>query len=382
MIAGRNSLSLRHSVILTAITLLIVAIMLAWLPGVSQAQARCPLPARLQVGDAVEVIGNRPNRLRTGPGLGYAVKNLTVAPGVVWYVQQGPVCANGINWYQVAAYDAEGWTAEGEPGAGYYLRRTDLQPSEGCYSDRLAVGMRVQVGDQQRQHVRARPSVNAPRTAWLYPGVPVTILDGPRCANSWVWWYVRDNSGRIQGWTSEGDGPTRPWLVPVEGDGSGGVTATPLPKTSAAGPTFTGNATTSRTLTPTNHMVVFSPDQEAVTVAFSDFTVYAPVGASQARRVESLTLPVRSGRSGYTAKATVLGVVDCSNGGRATLTLQVGTVARTITCRDAITNEVTVQAALSANAGLRIVITGQVWRAGAQQPSVTVDILDVGLAAR
>lgn len=382
MSARRNSLPLRRPVILTAVTLLVATVMLAWLPSVGQAQAPCPLPARLQVGDAVELTGNRPNRLRAGPGLGYAVKNLSVMPGAVWYVQQGPVCANGINWYQVAAYDVEGWTAEGEAGAGYYLMRTDAQPGEGCSSDRLAVGLRVQVGDRQRQYVRARPSVNAPRTAWLYPGVPVTILDGPRCANGWVWWYVRDDSGRIQGWTSEGDGPTRPWLVPVESNGWGSAAATPTPVTSAAGPTFTGKATSSRTLTPTNHMVLFSPDQEAVTVTFSDFTVMAPVGASQARRVESLTLPVRSGRGGYTARATVVGAVDCSNGGRATLTLQVGAVARTVTCRDAITNELTVQAALPANASLRLVITAQVWSAGAQQPSVAVDLLDVGLAAR
>lgn len=53
------------------------------------------------------------NRLRTGPGLGYSVLSMRMAPGNVWYVQAGPVCNNGIHWYQVAAYDAAGWTAEG-----------------------------------------------------------------------------------------------------------------------------------------------------------------------------------------------------------------------------------------------------------------------------
>lgn len=379
MHSANNALSHRLPLILlAAIALLIVA---AAMPGASHAQSSCPLPPRLQAGDAVELIGTRPNRLRAGPGLSYAVKSLSIEPGVVWYVQQGPVCANGIHWYQVAAYDAEGWTAEGQPGAGYYLTRTDLQPIEGCYSDRLAVGMRVQVGDGQRQHVRQSASRNAAHVAWLYPGVPVTILDGPRCASGWVWWYVRDDSGRIQGWTSEGDGPAVPWLAPVWGSGSGGAAPTPTLEASAVRPTFTGSVATSWTLTPANHRAEFSPDQEAVTVTFSDFVVMAPAGASQARRVESLALPVRSGPRGYTAAATLLSVVDCTNGGRATLTLQVGSVTRTVTCRDANTSQVTVQAALPANADLRVVITAQVWSAGAQ-PSVTVDMLDIGLAAR
>ena len=128
-------------------------------------------------------------------------------------------------------------------------------------------------------------------------------------------------------------------------------------------------------------MVVFSRDQEAVTVSFSDFMVMAPAGASQARRTESLALPVRRGPRGYTATATVLGMVDCSNGGRATLTLQVGSATRTVTCQDADTYRVTVQAVQPVNADLRIVITAQAWGAGAQ-PSVTVDMLDIGLAAR
>lgn len=217
MILSKHTSSPRRPLSLMAIILLAAAVMLAWPPSASHAQAACPLPPRLQIGDAVEVIDGTANRLRTGPGLGYSVLSMRMAPGNVWYVQAGPVCNNGIHWYQVAAYDAAGWTAEGVPNAGYYLMRTDLQPIEGCYSERLAVGMRVMVGDTQRQRVRQAASKNAANLGWLYPGVPVTILDGPRCASGWVWWYVRDDSGRIQGWTAEGDGPAVPWLVPTWG---------------------------------------------------------------------------------------------------------------------------------------------------------------------
>lgn len=383
----RALLSCLSAALVAATALLLVG---AAAPTSSYAQAACRLPARLRIGDAVEVIDRQPNRLRSGPGLGFADLGIRMAPGDVWYVQAGPICNDGIHWYQVAAYDAAGWTAEGQPGRGYYLARTNRLPGEGggsgttpvCASNRLSVGMRAVVGDRERQHVRQAPSRSAAHVAWLYPGVPVTLLDGPRCANGWVWWYVRDDSGRIQGWAAEGDGPAIPWLVPLGSGGSGAALATPMPTLGARRSTFVGTATVSSGLTPTNHVVLFSPDLEAVTVSFSDFEVRAPAGASGARRTEILALPVRSGPRGYVATATVLGAVDCTGGGRATLTLQVGAVAQTTTCQGANTQEVTVRTSLPADAALRVVVAAQVWGAGAQaQPSVTVDVLDIGLAA-
>ena len=122
---SKNPLSLRRpAMLLAAVMLLLVVVAQALSPATSHAQAACPLPARLQVGDAVEVIDGTANRLRQGPGLAYSKLALSMAPGDVWYVQQGPVCVNGINWYRVGAYDADGWTAEGQPGRGYYLGRT------------------------------------------------------------------------------------------------------------------------------------------------------------------------------------------------------------------------------------------------------------------
>lgn len=214
----RSISSLGLTVMLSALMLLCSVL----LPSAVQAQPVCPLPARLQVGDGVEVIDGVANNLRSGPGLAYARLRQRMVPGDVWYVQAGPICADGIHWYQVAAYDFAAWTAEGQPGRGYYLGRTDRLPNHGgssavCASERLSVGMRAMVGDQRRQHVRQAANKNAAHSAWLYPGVPVTILDGPRCADGWIWWYIRDDSGRIQGWTSEGDGPARPWLVPTWG---------------------------------------------------------------------------------------------------------------------------------------------------------------------
>ena len=390
---SKNALSLRlPAMLLATVMLLLAATAQALSPATSHAQAACSLPARLQVGDAVEVIDGTANRLREGPGLAYGKLALSMVPGDVWYVLQGPICADGINWYSVGAYDAGGWTAEGQPGRGYYLGRTDRLPGgEGavtpvCASDRLSIGMRAMVGDGRNQRVRPQPSKAAREIAWLAPGVPVTLLDGPSCADGWTWWYIRDDSGRIQGWTAEGDGPARPWLVAAWGSGSGSpgnVVPTSTPRAAAIRPTFTGSLATNWTLTPANHQTSFSLDQEAVTVFFSDFAVRAPAGGSQARRVETLTLPVRSGPRGYVAGAMIMGFVDCTGGGRATLTLQAGNASNAVTCQDANSREVILRVAQPANADLRIVITAQVWKSGpGAEPSVNVDLIDIGLEPR
>jgi hypothetical protein len=44
-------------------------------------------------------------------------------------------------------------------------------------------------------------------------GEALTVLDGPRCVEGWVWWYVQADSG-ILGWTSEGEAHEY-WLQPL-----------------------------------------------------------------------------------------------------------------------------------------------------------------------
>jgi hypothetical protein len=48
----------------------------------------------------------------------------------------------------------------------------------------------------------------------IYPGETVTILEGPVCANGWVWWKVTSQETGLTGWTSEGD-KNAYWLVPI-----------------------------------------------------------------------------------------------------------------------------------------------------------------------
>lgn len=47
----------------------------------------------------------------------------------------------------------------------------------------------------------------------IYPNEAMTLLDGPRCAQSSVWWYVQADTG-VSGWTAEGQ-PGEYWLAPM-----------------------------------------------------------------------------------------------------------------------------------------------------------------------
>ncbi len=79
---------------------------------------------------------------------------------------------------------------------------------------------RLQQGD--RAYVLPEPPLantvrNAPRRNGTRIGrIPVremmTILDGPQCADGWIWWYVDAESG-VTGWVAEGDWENY-WLQP------------------------------------------------------------------------------------------------------------------------------------------------------------------------
>lgn len=363
---------IRRSLWLLTAAALLLSVAALGSASTAQAQARCTLAPRLQVGDAVELTGTRANRLRSGAGLSYPVLSLRVQPNTVWYVQSGPVCADGINWYQVAAYDVMGWTAEGEAGAGYYLQRTDLQPQEGCYSDRLAVGMRVAVSDPKAQRVRPRPSTLAPVSAWLYPGVPVTIMDGPRCANNWVWWYVSGDDGRLLGWTPEGANRTTPWLAPVPTSSSAAAVTSP---------TLTG-AWTSSLADNSLVALTFSPDREAVTVVFSEFSVDTAAEADVSRS-EQIKLPVNSHNRSYRVEINLQGTAYCNPGSEASITVQVGSQSRKIACSTLDEFIETMQGSFSATEQVTISLTVQASKQSKDAYAVAaLNIVEVTLKGR
>lgn len=53
-------------------------------------------------------------------------------------------------------------------------------------------------------NVRSAPGLHGERIGKLKPGEPVRIVDGPRCADGYTWWFVHSAAG-LEGWTAEGD---------------------------------------------------------------------------------------------------------------------------------------------------------------------------------
>jgi Tol biopolymer transport system component len=115
-------------------------------------------------------------------------------------------------------------TSEGGYDAAW-SRSADAWPAcPGAQPSRIARGMRVYVAYDPplRNRVRAAAGTNATTIGYMDPGGEAVILDGPGCADGWVWWQVRLDNG-LSGWTAEGDGDVY-WLVPLRAAPSSATT--------------------------------------------------------------------------------------------------------------------------------------------------------------
>ncbi len=98
------------------------------------------------------------------------------------------------------------------------LRAEALQCGDALVS-RIAVGQYAYVNltPPLPNRVRQGASKMYAVIGYIQPGQVVKIIDGPVCADGWVWWKVKTDSGLV-GWTAEGDAQAY-WLVPCPGTG-------------------------------------------------------------------------------------------------------------------------------------------------------------------
>jgi hypothetical protein len=75
----------------------------------------CGVTSRLLVGNWARVTPGLPNNLRSAPTIGSARIGMIPA-GNVFQITYGPVCADGITWWQVQYNGLTGWTGEGRWG--------------------------------------------------------------------------------------------------------------------------------------------------------------------------------------------------------------------------------------------------------------------------
>ena len=59
--------------------------------------------------------------------------------------------------------------------------------------------------------IRSQPGSSGEIIGKVQPGENVLVVDGPRCADGYTWWFVRSLDG-LEGWTAEGD-TAGYWLV-------------------------------------------------------------------------------------------------------------------------------------------------------------------------
>jgi WD40 repeat protein len=81
-------------------------------PMPSLAQSVCSLLPRLQPGQQGQVVSGGANRVRALPGKQNKLLG-QLELGSVFQVLEGPVCADGYNWWHVQSNSVVGWTAEG-----------------------------------------------------------------------------------------------------------------------------------------------------------------------------------------------------------------------------------------------------------------------------
>jgi hypothetical protein len=129
------------------------------------------------------------------------------------------VCASNINWWKVRAtvvgvvYD--GWVAESVPTRDPFFVIATRPPCD--FPLRLQIGEQARViySDAQPKRLRAEPSTRGAILAELIENVPLQILDGPVCSDTYNWWRVRVlSSSPVEGWLAEG-GPSNYWIAPI-----------------------------------------------------------------------------------------------------------------------------------------------------------------------
>ena len=80
---------------------------------------------------------------------------------------------------------------------------------------RLSVGAFAYVNPDPPlpNNLRSAAGKDNPLNGEIQPGQAMKILDGPQCADGWVWWQVRTLETELTGWTAEGDQQDY-WLIP------------------------------------------------------------------------------------------------------------------------------------------------------------------------
>ena len=132
--------------------------------------------------------------------------------GAVVAINDGPVCADGYNWYSVSNDDISGWTAEGADGDYWLLYHVACSDSP---ATRLTTNMTATVSGERTVNIRDGAGTENTQIVWaVAAGDEFAITGLPQCGAAGLRWYPVRIDEKL-GWIAEGQGEHY-WIEPVE----------------------------------------------------------------------------------------------------------------------------------------------------------------------
>jgi len=217
---------------LSRIMLLCLVLMIGLMPVSAQDDPACPgapVP-RLVVNERGRVLPGDSNNVRGQPTRGAELIG-AIPGGAAFNVLEGPVCADGLNWWRVETDDITGWTVEGADGEYWIEPLTSVEETpvesasewvnpyrnpEHPVANRLTVGATARV---QSATDESLPLYAAPEDTTSAQELPVSTLVTLVEEGVNGWWRVESEAG--SGWVREASLLPRstykltPTLVPI-----------------------------------------------------------------------------------------------------------------------------------------------------------------------
>jgi hypothetical protein len=193
----------------------------------SNCPSRFSSPLKANIYAYISLTPPLPNRIRSAAGLSNTYLG-QIEPGGGLKLIDGPICADGYSWWLVESLHGglRGWTVEGKSSEQWVLRcpnksmacsqtvaplSSDIasendtnKDKNDCESDKFAVGMFAQAGQDSLLVLRSEPYTGGVNGR-AGPMSIVKVIEGPTCAGSAVWWKLNVFDLDLVGWATEND---------------------------------------------------------------------------------------------------------------------------------------------------------------------------------
>ncbi len=164
----------------------------------------CYPPLSLGVGDQIGIRAGI--NLRAQPSASSALVNYFDIP-MAAYITDGPVCADGYNWWRVRGVGDPGWVAEGRPDSYYISLLVAAGVDQSCVEPQ-----EIQTGERIRLLKSVRVRTEPGDTGLVLTVAPYTsllpVIGGPTCRDGLNYWQVQveygDSGQLVDGWITEG----------------------------------------------------------------------------------------------------------------------------------------------------------------------------------